>query len=61
MEALEGTVMHDGDVVAVDVQLGQLGQVDEHVPVDLRYVVFTEGERVEGREVGKGIASDRFY
>lgn len=40
MEALEGTIMHDGDVVAVDVELHQLGQVSEHVAVDLRDVVF---------------------
>ena len=57
VQALEGSVMHDGDVVPVNVQLGQLGQVRKHVSVDLRDVVFTEGERVKGGQVREGVAS----
>lgn len=56
MEALEGSVVHDGDVVAVHVELGDLGQVDEHVAVDFGDVVLAEGEGVQGREVGEGVA-----
>lgn len=57
VQALESSVVHDGDVVAVHVELGDLGQVDEHVAVDLGDEVLAEGERVEGREVGEGVAS----